>query len=102
MSARGDAAAAFSVQDEDNPAASTPVIAIRAAGGGVSPPFAVPGAQLVLDLAYDRSGLRLLTGTSESGRTCCSTVQVRSLLPAGSSGEPRRWSASSRARPWGA
>jgi hypothetical protein len=80
MSSRGDGATAFSVQDEDNPAASDPFIAIRAAGGGVSAPFAVPGAQLVLDLGYDRNGLTLLTGTSESGKACCSTVQSQSLL----------------------
>jgi hypothetical protein len=86
MSARGDAAAAFSTQNQDNPAGSRPVVAIRASGGAVSPPFEVPGAQLVLDLAYDRSGLRLLTGTSESGQPCCSTVQVRSLLPSGQFG----------------
>jgi hypothetical protein len=86
MSARGDAAVAFSTQEEDSPAGAHPVVAIRASGGGISPPFAVPGAQLVLDLAYDRSGLRLLTGTSESGSNCCSTVQVRSLLPSGQFG----------------
>ena len=88
VSASGNAAVAFSTQDEDNPAASHPVVAIRAARGGVSPPFAVPSSQLVLDLAYDVSGLRLLTGTSESGSTCCSTVQVRSLLPSGRFGRP--------------
>jgi hypothetical protein len=86
MSPRGDAAAAFSVQDEDHPAASDPFIAIRAARGGVSSPFPVPGAQLVLDLAYDSSGLRLLTGTSESGKACCSTVQTLSLLRNGKFG----------------
>jgi hypothetical protein len=80
LSPRGDAAGAFSVQDEDSPAVSDPFLVIRAAGGGVSAPFAVSGAQLVLDLAYDRSGLRLLTGTSESGKACCSNVQTLSLL----------------------
>src|SRR5437764_4825305 len=80
MSPRGDAGAAFSAQDQDHPATSHPVVAIRAARGGVSPTFAVPGAQLVLDLAYDRSGLRLLTGTSESGKSCCTTVRTVSLL----------------------
>ncbi len=80
IAASGAAAAAFSAQDEDTPSASDPFIAIRAAGGSVSTPFAVPGAQLVLDLAYDPSGLRLLTGTSESGKSCCSTVQTVSLL----------------------
>lgn len=86
ISSRGDAAAAFSVQGEDTPATSDPVLVIRAAGGRVSPPFGVPGAQLVLDLAYDRSGLRLLTGTSEAGKSCCSTVQALSLLPDGQFG----------------
>ena len=80
VSSRGDGAAAFSVQDQDNPAASSPFIAIRAARGAVSSPFAVAGAQQVLDLAYDRSGLRLLTGSSETAKTCCSTVQSMALL----------------------
>jgi hypothetical protein len=80
IASSGAAAAAFSAQGQDTPAASDPFIAIRAAGGSVSAPFAVPGAQLVLDLAYDPSGLRLLTGTSESGKACCSTVQTMSLL----------------------
>jgi hypothetical protein len=80
IASSGAAAAAFSAQDEDTPATSDPFVAIRAAGGSVSTPFAVPGAQLVLDLAYDRTGLRLLTGTSESGKACCSTVQTMSLL----------------------
>jgi hypothetical protein len=83
MSSRGAAAAAFSVQDQDHPAVSDPFVAIRAAGGGVSPAFAVPGAQLVLDLGYDASGLRLLTGTSEPGNACCSTVKAVSLLRTG-------------------
>jgi hypothetical protein len=79
MTPRGDGAAAFSVQDEDAAASSDPFVAIRAAGGSVSSPFEVAGAQLVLDLAYDRSGLRLLTGSSEAGKQCCSTVQTMSL-----------------------
>lgn len=88
MSPRGASAAAFSVQDEDHPAVSDPFIAIRAAGGSVSPAFGVPGAQLVLDLAYDASGLRLLIGTSESGNACCSTVKAVSLLRTGRFGRP--------------
>jgi hypothetical protein len=84
----GAAAAGFSAQDQDTPATSDPFIAIRAASGSVSAPFSVPGAQLVLDLAYDRSGLRLLTGTSESGKACCSTVQTMSLLHDGRFGRP--------------
>ena len=72
MNPRGDAAAVFSVQDQDRPATSDPFVAIRAVGGGVSPTFAVAGAQMVLDLAYDGSGLRLLTGIS----LCTSTPRV--------------------------
>jgi hypothetical protein len=88
VASSGAAAVAFSAQDEDTPATSDPFLAIRAAGGSVSPPFTVPGAQLVLDLAYDPSGLRLLTGTSESGKACCSTVQTMSLLHDGRFGRP--------------
>jgi hypothetical protein len=47
----------------------------------------VPDAQLLLDLAYDGSGLSLLTGTSESGQACCSTVQTLSLLRDGRFGK---------------
>jgi hypothetical protein len=88
MSSRGNAAAAFSVQNEDTPSVSSADLVIRAARGGVSEPFAVPRSQAVLDLAYDRSGLRLLTGTSESGNQCCSTVQTLSLLRNGRFGRP--------------
>ena len=87
---RNAAATAFSTRDQDHPAVSRAFLAIRAAGGSVSPPFAVPGAQEVLDLAYDRTGLRLLTAGSETGKTCCSTIQTLSQLHNGRFGRASR------------
>jgi hypothetical protein len=84
----GQAAAAFSAQDEETPAVSNPYVAMRSAGGRVAPPQAVPRAQLVLDLAFRGRALELLTGNSETGKSCCSTVQASSLA-SGGSGRPQ-------------
>ncbi len=79
VASNGTAAAAFSLQGQDNPAVSQPYVAMRSAGGRVSSPRALPGAQLVLDMTFSGSALKLLTGNSERGNACCSTVQAQSL-----------------------
>ncbi len=79
VAADGTAAAGFSVQDEDQPAVSHPFVAMRSSGGKVSSPRSVPSAQLVLDMTFAGSTLKLLTAGSESGKPCCSTVQAVSL-----------------------
>jgi hypothetical protein len=79
VASNGTAAVGFSAQNEDQPAVSQPYVAMRSSGGRVSSPRAVPGAQLVLDMAFSGSTLKLLTGISESGKTCCSAVQAVSL-----------------------
>jgi hypothetical protein len=79
VAGNGAAAAGFSVQDQDHPAVSQPFVTMRSPGGRVSSPRAVPGAQLVLDLSYTGTTLKLLTGTSERGNACCSSVQAVSL-----------------------
>lgn len=79
----GQGAAAFSVQDQDHPALSRPFVAMRSPGGRVSAPRAVPGAQLVLDLTFAGGTLGVLTGNSEPGKACCSSVQASSLASRG-------------------
>jgi hypothetical protein len=85
----GAAAAAFGVQDVDTPGVSQAYLTIRSAGGAVSPPFAIGSARQLLALAYDGSGLELITGTSPQGLTCCSAAQAVRLTAGGSFQRPR-------------
>jgi hypothetical protein len=78
----GEAALAFSVQDEQQPAQSRAFTALRAAKGGFSR-GSLSAAQLVLGLAFVRSDLYLLTGTAPSPFACCATVAVRRGLHGG-------------------
>jgi hypothetical protein len=72
----GAAGLGFSAQDEDHPATSQGRIVSRSRQGGVAKSRRVPGAQEILDLAFDGQTLQLLTGSSSSGRACCSAAQV--------------------------
>jgi hypothetical protein len=49
----------------------------------------VPGAQEVLDLAFDGQTLELLTGSSPSGQACCSSAQVRTTASPSRFGHPQ-------------
>jgi hypothetical protein len=79
VAGNGTAAAGFSVQDEDHPSVSQPFVAMRSTAGRVSSPRSLPSAQLVLDMTFAGNALKLLTGSSESGKPCCSAVQAVSL-----------------------
>src|SRR5581483_6970261 len=79
FSARGTAAVAFSVQDSDAPSASTAYATWRAAGGRISKPLQIPGAQEALDVAVSGQSAELLTGDSETGQSCCSSASVVQL-----------------------
>jgi hypothetical protein len=72
----GQAAVAFGVQDEDNPGSSEAFATPRVRR---SSPERVPGAQEVLDLAFDRRRLELLTGAAPSGTSCCASARVSTL-----------------------
>ena len=76
FSATGDAAVTFGVQNADNPAISNAFAVARSPRGRRSAPREVPGAQEILDLAYDGASVLLLAGASPAGDPCCSSVQV--------------------------
>jgi hypothetical protein len=83
FSPAGDAAVVFGAQDEDDPASSDAFVALRSAArkGGLAAgksgrPRQVPGAQQILDLAYDGTSLELLAGESPPGESCCSSVHA--------------------------
>ena len=67
-------AAAFGIQNEDNNAVSSGVLAVGRLGGGFGAPRAITNAQQVLALAYRGSQLEVLTGNSPSTQPCCSAV----------------------------
>lgn len=79
ISSRGDAAAAFGIQDVDTPGTSRAYLTVRSAAGGVGQPTVIAGASQILALAYDGRALELLTGTSPTGQTCCSSAQATEL-----------------------
>lgn len=89
FSPRGAAAAGFGTEDVDTPGSAQAYVTIRAAGGALSSPFTVAGARQILALAYDASGLELLTGSSPGGMTCCSAAAFVRLSGQGSLERPR-------------
>jgi hypothetical protein len=72
----GATAVGYSVQDMDNTAISSARVLQGRAGSRFGPIRKPAGEQQILDLAYGPSGLELLAGTSEAGRSCCSQVQA--------------------------
>lgn len=72
----GAAAAAFATENVDTPGSSQAYLAVRAADGATSPTWAIPNASQILALAYDGSGLELMTGSTTSGFDCCSSSQA--------------------------
>ncbi len=79
VAASGSLAVSYSLYNEDVAASSQAYVVVRAPGGATGRPRAVPGAQQVLDLAYNRSTLELLTGGAPSGQGCCSYARAVSL-----------------------
>ena len=75
----GQVAVGFGAQDEDNPSDSQALMVTRSARGQTGKVHTVSGAQQILDLAYDGSALKLLTASSPSGQSCCTTAQAVSL-----------------------
>lgn len=71
FSADSQPAVGFGVTDSDTGASQGLVALPR-----YRSPHAVPGAQLVLDLAYSRNTLELLTGGSPGLLACCSTAAI--------------------------
>jgi len=86
FSSMGDAAFAFGIQNEDDPASSEAVAAVQSRSGRLAKPRRVPAAQQVLDLAFDGSNLTLLVGGSPRGNPCCSYVGLVKVA----NGVPRR------------
>ncbi len=86
----GTAGIGFTVQDEDNPATSSPFAIWRSAGGKLAAPRQIPGAEEVLGLGWFGRSLQLLVGDSPVGETCCSTAGVVGLSSSGRFGAPKR------------
>jgi hypothetical protein len=86
FSAKDDAALAFGVQNEDHPATSEAVTALRSPSGKLARPRRVPAAQQILDLAYNGRELSLLIGSSPPGNACCSSAGLVKVVK----GTPRR------------
>ena len=89
LSPDGGAGAAFGFQDVDVPGSSQGYLTLRAPGGALAGPQAVPAARQILDLAYDGRSLELLAGSSPSGQTCCTAVEAIPVGAGGASGAPR-------------
>jgi hypothetical protein len=79
LSPTGAAAIAYGVQDEDAPTTAAAFLVRREARGVRSRPLRVPGAQQVLDAAFNGSRLELLSAGSESGQPCCSRAAVQAV-----------------------
>jgi hypothetical protein len=82
----GEAAFGFGVENEDHPATSEAVAALRSRAGKLARARRVPAAAQVLDLAYDGGDLSLLVGSSRSGEPCCGSVGLVKVVD----GTPRR------------
>ncbi|MDQ6820825.1 MAG: hypothetical protein M3076_10930 [Actinomycetota bacterium] len=78
FSSSGQTAVAFALGDEDHPWVSQAITAVRSANGRMSR-MVLPSAKEVLALAFERSTLELLTGTSSPGQGCCTGAQAVSL-----------------------
>jgi hypothetical protein len=86
FSTGGGAAFGFGVQNEDHPATSEALAALRSPSGRLARPHLVPAAQQVLAFIYDGSNLSLLVGSSPSGDPCCSSAGLVKVVK----GTPRR------------
>ncbi len=89
FSSAGAAAIGYGIEDPANPAASSALLTTETAKGQISKPRRIPGAQQILDLAFQGSTLELLTGTSAAGFACCSSAQTVRMPPSGSPSRPR-------------
>ncbi len=83
FSAQGAAAVGYGVMNVDSPASSDAFLAARSATGKLSRPQRVSGVKEILALGWRGSSETLLTGTSESAETCCSSAQTRLASGAG-------------------
>ena len=77
FSEQGAAAVGYGVMNVDSPASSDAFIVARSATGKRSGPKRISGAKEILALGWRGSHETLLTGTSESSQTCCSSAQTR-------------------------
>jgi hypothetical protein len=87
FSAAGGAAVGFGAQDEDDPADAQVFRVVRSARGRLGRVQPVAGAQQLLDLGYDGSTLKLLTGSAPSGQTCCTSASIVSVAADGRQSE---------------
>ena len=88
LSPSGAAAIAFGLENAESPASASAFLTTMTRGR-IGKPRRVPGAQAILDLAYDGSALELLTGASPAGEACCSSAQTVRLSGKGAFSRPR-------------
>jgi hypothetical protein len=89
FSAGGASAAAFGIEDVDVPGSSQGYETSRSAGGKIGEALLIPGARQILALSFDGRALELVTGTSPSTQSCCSSAQAIQLGPQGRLGRAR-------------
>ena len=89
FSPAGAAAAAFGIQDVDDPGSSQGYLALRSTAGTVGSATSIAGASQILSLAYDGRAVELLTGTAPAGQTCCSSAQAVQVSAGGAPARPR-------------
>ena len=77
FSEQGAAAVGYGVMNVDSPASSDAFLVARSATGKRSGPKRISEAKEILALGWRGSHETLLTGTSESSQTCCSSAQTR-------------------------
>ncbi len=83
FSDKGASAIGYGVMNVDSPASSNAFLAARSVAGKLSRPKRISGVKEILALGWRGSSETLLTGTSESAQTCCSSAQVRLASGAG-------------------
>lgn len=87
FSSTGQAAIAFSVQNEDHPSTSKAYWMTRGPLGRTARTRSVRSARQALDLTYDGKALSLLTGAASGNALCCSSAR---LLVKPQKGKPRQ------------
>jgi hypothetical protein len=76
FSPQGQAAIAFGVQNEDDPAVSSAFVALRPASGRFHRARRIPRAREPLAVGFQAQRLALLTGNAPRRRACCGSVEV--------------------------
>jgi hypothetical protein len=83
FSPSGASAAAFGIEDVDTPGVSQAYLTTRSSHGAVAGPRRIGGASQILALSFVGGAVEMLTGSSPSDQTCCSSAQAVQLSAGG-------------------